>query len=101
MKPIKKLGLAGAFALAVLAASSRLPVVWVLPENAEMRLTGDTLSSFAHDHPPKPWRGFKVEVLGVSIDGQERITTRLSGPLIQTPIEITGAPEYDAVSTRS
>jgi hypothetical protein len=82
-------------ALAVMAAS--LASLWlVLPDNAELRLTGETIASFARDHPPRPWHGFKTEVLNVAVDGQVKITAHVSGHLIHTPVEIIGLPDYNA-----
>ncbi len=68
----------------------------VLIENAELRLTGGTLSGFARQHPPKPWRGFDIAILNVSVNGEVRIEAHVSGHRIHTPIEISGAPEFDA-----
>ena len=68
----------------------------VLVENAEMRLTGEMLSIYARNHPPKPWRGFDIVVQNVSVDGEVHIKAHVSGNLIHTPVEISGVPEYDA-----
>jgi|WetSurMetagenome_2_1015567.scaffolds.fasta_scaffold321016_2 hypothetical protein len=82
-------------ALAVVAAS--LASLWrVVPDNAELRFTGETITAFARDHPPKPWHGFKTEVVKVAIDGEVRITAHVSGHFIHTPVEIIGLPEYNA-----
>jgi hypothetical protein len=87
--------LAATVALAVLIAS--LAGLWrVFIENAEMRLTGAMLSDFARQHPPKPWRGFDIAILNVSVSGEVRIEAHVSGHRIHTPIEIGGAPEFDA-----
>ena len=68
----------------------------VLVANTEMRLTGETLSNYARDHPPKPWRGFEIAILNVAVKGEVHIKAHLSGYLIHTPVEISAAPEYDA-----
>jgi hypothetical protein len=81
-------------ALAVLAAS--LAGLWrVLPETASVRLTGDRLLEFSRAHPPKPWRGFEVRILDITVDDAVRIKAHVSGHLIHTPVEITGMPDYD------
>src|SRR6478672_5648162 len=50
----------------------------VLVANTEMRLTGETLSNYARDHPPKPWRGFEIAILNVAIKGEVHIKAHLS-----------------------
>ena len=67
-----------------------------LVANTEMRLTGETLSNYARNHPPKPWRGFEIAILNVAVKGEVHIKAHLSGYLIHTPVEISAAPEYDA-----
>ena len=90
-----KKAIVGIVALGLLFAS--LGGAWrVLSENAEMRLTGGMLSNYVRNHPPKPWRGFEIEILDVSVDREVHIKAHVSGNLIHTPIEISGAPEYDA-----
>jgi hypothetical protein len=85
----------GIVAFGLLIAS--LGGAWrMLSENVEMRLTGEMLSNYVRNHPPKPWRGFDIEVLNVSVDGEVHIKAHVSGNLIHTPVEISGAPEYDA-----
>ena len=87
--------LAGIVAFLVLIAS--LAGLWrVLMENPEVHLSGDTLLSYARIHPPKPWRGFDIEILNVSVNREVHIEARVSGHMIHTPVEITGTPEYDA-----
>lgn len=63
----------------------------VLVANTEMRLTGETLSNYARDHPPKPWRGFEIAILNVAVKGEVHIKAHLSGYLIHTPVEISAA----------
>ena len=76
---------------------SSLGGAWrVLSENVEMRVTGEMLSNYVRNHPPKPWRGFEIEILNVSVDGEVHIKAHVSGNLIHTPVEISGTPEYDA-----
>ena len=85
----------GIVAFGLLIAS--LGGAWrVLSENVQMRLTGEMLSNYVRNHPPKPWRGFEIEILDVSVDGEVHIKAHVSGNLIHTPVEISGAPEYDA-----
>jgi len=85
----------GIVAFGLLIAS--LGGAWrLLSENVQMRLTGEMLSNYVRNHPPKPWRGFEIEILDVSVDGEVRIKAHVSGNLIHTPVEISGAPEYDA-----
>ncbi len=87
--------IAGAVAFLLLIAS--VAGLWrVLIANAEMRLTGETLSNYARNHPPKPWHGFKIDILNVLVDGEVHIKAHVSGNLIHTPVEISGTPEYDA-----
>jgi len=87
--------IAGIVAFVVLVAS--LAGLWrVLSANAEMRLTGDMLSNYARNHPPKPWRGFDIAILNVSVNREVHIKAHVAGYLIHTPVEISGAPEYDA-----
>ncbi len=81
---------------AVLLIASLAGLWFVLPGNAEVRLTGETLSDFARKHQPKPWRGYETSILSVSVDGEVRIKAHVAGPLIHTPIEISGTPAYDA-----
>ncbi len=89
--------LAGAVALIVLIAS--LAGLWrVLMGSAEVHLSGETLLSYARIHPPKPWHGFEIDILDVSVDGKVHIKAHVSGHMIHTPVEVTGAPEYDADS---
>lgn len=84
---------AGTIAFVVLIAS--LAGLWqVLPENAEVRLSGERLLEFVRAHPPKPWKGFKIDVLGISVDREVHIKAHVSGNMIHTPVEITGTPEY-------
>ncbi len=85
----------GIVAFGLLIAS--LGGAWrVLSETVEMRVTGEMLSSYVRNHPPKPWRGFEIEILNVSVDGEVHIKAHVSGNLIHTPVEISGTPEYDA-----
>ena len=85
----------GVVAFLLLIAS--LIGLWrVLIANAEMRLTGETLSNYARNHPPKPWHGFEIAILNVSVNGEVHIKAHVSGNLIHTPVEISGTPEYDA-----
>jgi hypothetical protein len=87
--------IAGTVALVVLIGS--LVGLWrVLIENAEMRLTGGILSDYARQHPPKPWRGFDIAILNVWVSGEVQVKAHVSGHHIHTPIEISGAPEFDA-----
>ena len=67
-----------------------------LSENVEMRVTAGMLSNYVRNHPPKPWRGFEIEILNVSVDREVHIKAHVAGNLIHTPIEISGTPEYDA-----
>jgi hypothetical protein len=86
--------IAGAIASILLIAS--LFGLWrVAIENAEMRLTSGVLSDYARQHPPKPWRGFDIAILNVSVNGEVQIKAHVSGHRIHTPIEISGAPELD------
>ena len=80
---------------AVLLIASLAGLWFVLPGNAEVRLTGETLSDFARKHQPKPWRGYETSILSVSVDGEVRIKAHVA-LLIHTPIEISGTPAYDA-----
>jgi len=85
----------GIVAFGLLIAS--LGGAWrVLSETVEVRVTGEMLSNYVRNHPPKPWRGFEIEILNVSVDGEVHIKAHVSGNLIHTPVEISGAPEYDA-----
>jgi hypothetical protein len=68
----------------------------VLSENVEMRVTAGMLSNYVRNHPPKPWRGFEIEILNVSVDREVHIKAHVSGNLIHAPVEISGTPEYDA-----
>jgi hypothetical protein len=87
--------IAGTVAFVLLIAS--LAGLWrVLVENADIRLTGEMLTSLARNHPPKPWRGFEIEILSVSVDREVHIKAHVSGHMIHTPVEVSGAPEYDA-----
>jgi hypothetical protein len=87
--------IAGVIAFLLLIAS--LGGLWrVLMTNAELRFTGETLSTYARNHPPKPWHGFEIEILNVSVNGEMHIKAHVSGHLIHTPVEISGIPEYDA-----
>ncbi len=86
---------AGAAALMILVAS--LAGLWrIWAGNAEMRLTGGTFSDYARQHPPKPWRGFDISILDVSVSGEVKIKAHVSGYHIHTPVEVSGAPEFDA-----
>jgi len=86
--------IAGIVAFVLLIAS--LGGLWrVLIDNAEIRLTGEMLSNYARNHPPKPWRGFEIAILNVSVNGEVHISVHVSGNLIHTPVEIIGTPEYD------
>jgi hypothetical protein len=85
--------IAGIAAFAVLIASL-VGLVLVLPGNADVHLSGEQLMAFAREHPPKPWHGFKIDVLNVSVDGEVHIKAHVSGNMIRTPIEISGTPEY-------
>lgn len=94
MQPSRRT-IAGMVAFLLLIAS--LGGLWrVLMANTEMRLTGETLSNYARNHPPKPWRGFEIAILNVAVKGEVHIKAHVSGNLIHTPVEISGAPEYDA-----
>lgn len=84
-------------AVAALSLAASLAGLWaVIQRNSEIRLTGETLSNFVRQHQPKPWHGFETSILGVSVDGEVHIKAHVAGPLIHTPIEITGKPAYDA-----
>ena len=86
--------IAGTVALVLLIAS--LGGLWrALIDNAEIRLTGEMLSNYARTHPPKPWRGFEIAILNVSVNGEVHIRAHVSGNLIHTPVEVIGTPEYD------
>ena len=90
-----KNAIVGIVALGLLIAS--LGATWrVLSKNVEMRVTGEMLSNYVRNHPPKPWHGFEIEILNVSVDGEVHIKAHVSGNLIHTPVEISGTPEYDA-----
>ena len=66
--------------IAVIVLIASLAGLWiVLPGNGEVRLTGETLTAFAREHPPKPWRGFETSILDVSVDGEVRIKAHVSG----------------------
>ena len=83
--------------IAVIVLIASLGGLWtVVPGNGEVRLTGETLTAFAREHPPKPWRGFETAILEVSVDGEVRIKAHVVGPLIHTPIQISGTPQFDA-----
>lgn len=85
----------GIVAFGLLIAS--LGGAWrMLSETVEMRLTAGMLSNYVRNHPPKPWRGFEIEILNVSVDREVHIKAHVSGNLIHTPVEISGSPEYDA-----
>jgi hypothetical protein len=86
---------AGTVAAAILLAASLTGLWFALPGNAEIRLTGETLSGFAREHPPKPWRGFETAISDVSVDREVHIKAHVSGHLIHTPIDISGTPQYD------
>ena len=79
-----------------LASDGRTSLASVLSSNAEMRLTGEMLSSYARAHPPRPWRGFKITVLNISVQDEVRIKAHVSGYMIHTPVDISGSPDYDA-----
>lgn len=86
--------IAGVVALAVFIAS--LFGLWrVIVDNADMRFTGEALTTFARAHPPKPWRGFQTTILEVSVDGEVHIKAHVDGNMIHTPVEISGVPDYD------
>ncbi len=92
MQPSRRT-IAGMVAFLLLIAS--LGGLWrVLMANTEMRLTGETLSNYARDHPPKPWRGFEIAILDVSVKGEVHIKAHVGGHLIHTPVVISGAAEY-------
>jgi hypothetical protein len=80
---------------AILCVASLIGLWFVVPGNVEVRLSGETLSGFAREHPPKPWRGFETSIVDVSVDGEVRIKAHVSGYTIHTPIEISGTPQYD------
>jgi hypothetical protein len=83
--------------IAVMVLIASLGGLWiVLPGNGEVRLTGETLTAFAREHPPKSWRGFETSILEVSVDGEARIKAHVTGYMIHTPIEIRGTPQFDA-----
>jgi hypothetical protein len=87
--------IAKAAMLGLLAAS--LWGLWrVLPESASVRLTGGQLLEIARAHPPKPWRGFEIRILDITVDDEVLIKAHVSGHMIHTPVTITGIPEYDA-----
>jgi hypothetical protein len=87
--------IAGTIAFVVLIAS--LAGLWrVLIDDPEMRLTGEALSGWARSHPPKPWRGFDIAIMDVSVDREVHIKAHVSGHMIHTPVEISGTPEFDA-----
>ncbi len=85
--------IAGIAAFAVLIASLA-GLVLVLPGNAEVPFNGEQLLAFARQHPPKPWHGFKIDVLSVSVDSEVHIDAHVSGNMIHTRVEISGTPEY-------
>jgi len=58
--------------------------------NTEMRLTGDTLSNYARNHPPKPWRGFEIAILNVAVKGEVHIKAHVSGNLICKSMNLIG-----------
>lgn len=83
--------------IAVIVLIASLGGLWlVLPGNGEVRLTGETLTAFAREHPPKPWRGFETSILEVTVDGEVRIKAHITGYMIHTPIVIGGTPQFDA-----
>ncbi len=82
--------------VALLLIGSLFGLWRVLPDNAELRLTGETLTNFAREHPPKPWHGFRIAVASVSIDGEVHIKAHVSGYLVHTPLGISGTPYFDA-----
>ena len=72
--------------IAVIVLIASLGGLWiVLPGNGEVRLTGETLTAFAREHPPKPWRGFETSILEVSVDGEVRIKAHVDRPRSSTP----------------
>jgi hypothetical protein len=84
-------------AIAAIVLIASLAGLWfVLPGNGEVRLTGETLTAFAREHPPKPWRGFETTIMDVSVDGEVHIKAHVTGYTIHTPIVISGTPQYDA-----
>ena len=88
-------GIAGIGALVLLIAS--LAGLWrVVSDNAEMPLTGEMLSNYARFHPPKPWRGFEIAIMNISVDGEVHIKAHISGYMIHTLVDISGSPDYDA-----
>ncbi len=87
--------IAGTIAFILLIAS--LVGLWrVLIEKAELRLTAETLSDWARQHPPKPWRGFDIAILNVSVNRDVQIKAHISGHHIHTPIDVSGSPEFNA-----
>jgi hypothetical protein len=84
-------------AIAAIVLVASLGGLWfVLPGNGEVRVTGETLTAFAREHPPQPWRGFETSILDVSVDSEVRIKAHVTGYMIHTPIVISGTPQYDA-----
>jgi hypothetical protein len=84
-------------AIAAIVLIASLAGLWfVLPGNGEVRLTGETLTAFAREHPPKPWHGFETSIMDVSVDGEVRIKAHITGYMIHTPIVISGTPQFDA-----
>ncbi len=84
-------------AIAAIVLVASLGGLWfVLPGNGEVRVTGETLTAFAREHPPKPWRGFETSILDVSVDSEVRIKAHVTGYMIHTPIVISGTPQFDA-----
>lgn len=91
---VRRKAIAGLGALILLTAS--MAGLWrALVADVNMRLTGDMLSNYARNHPPKPWRGFEIAILEVSVKGEVHLKAHVSGYLIHTPVEISGVPEYD------
>ena len=73
--------------IAVIVLIASLAGQWfVLAGNGEVRLTGEMLTAFAREHPPKPWRGFETSILEVSAGGEVHIKAHITGYMIHTPI---------------
>jgi hypothetical protein len=91
----RRSAIGSAFAAILLIAT--LAGLWFsIHGNADIRLSGETLASLAHQHPPKPWRGFEATVQDVTVDSEVHIKAHVTGHMIHTPVEITGTPRYDA-----
>ncbi len=93
---MRAIGSAVAAILALVVLIASLAGLWrILMENADMRLTGDMILNYGRHHPPKPWRGFDIAILDVSVNGEVHIKAHVSGHMIHTPVEISGTPQYD------